>query len=162
MNDSLEAKQRELEDAAREGGIKRYREKVQQDQSATPPGRRLLPDAVQRMEQALKDELAKLLGGRANQRAWMAHILTHFETDAVALVTATKCIQALALPRPKANLLQNVAGRIVNELQGALCRRNCGQPIQKSFAVCRERRLRPAIVGGGTLFSAGTLEQRLS
>jgi DNA-directed RNA polymerase len=124
MNDSLEAKQRELEDAAREGGIKRYRKKAEQDQAAVPPGRRLLRAAVQRMNDALKEELAKLLRGKANQRAWMAHILDYFETDAVALLTATKCIQALALPHPKANVLQNLAGRIAGELQDELMQRD--------------------------------------
>jgi DNA-directed RNA polymerase len=93
---SLERYQLELEEEALGLGIERYREQARQDPSATSPGRRLLRSAVGRLVPVLEQYIKETLEAKVSRNLGCAYVVQEFEPDELALLTSTKCLQALA------------------------------------------------------------------
>ena len=106
-----------LEEESRGLGIERYRREVLRDQAGTPPGRRLLRRAVELMVPALDEHMRVALAGKASRSAGLVYFLQEFDTDLLALVTATACIQALAV---HGMAIQTIASRIALQLEDTL------------------------------------------
>ncbi len=92
VTDGLGAEQIRLEKDALGLGIERYRKEASRDQAATPPGRRLLREAVKRMVQTLPERIEDLLRGRATRTS---DFLQQFDPALLARATATACIKEM-------------------------------------------------------------------
>lgn len=93
---NLEQVQLEMEKEAQGAGIRRYRESLLKSEVDTPPGLRLLRQAIEPMVGAIEGYLAKVLSGRPGRDVGVGQFLSQFEPEVAAYITAKVALNSLS------------------------------------------------------------------